>query len=310
MGRMADARKRAKAKQEAALEAAPAATPEPESSAAPAVAAPAAEDLVFPAEEPVVEPAAPALPPPTMVAVVEPAATWVARDEAIGFPELPAPVPAPAPAPRLSLPASGLADDILRELEQRQLAEVAPSAPAAAESVPEATNQSYSFFAAPQREEKKAVEAQEHLATFFLAGEEYGVDVRLVQEIIRVAEITQVPRAPAHIRGVINLRGRIIPVVDLRRKLELGTVEASKLARIVVVKLRDRLVGLLVDGASQVLKVPQSLVEPPPEEVVEVHQNAIRGVAKLQDRLIILLDLMKALASELRETGPADERAS
>ncbi|MCM2257067.1 MAG: chemotaxis protein CheW [Vicinamibacteria bacterium] len=148
------------------------------------------------------------------------------------------------------------------------------------------------------------------MATFFLAGEEYGVDVRLVQEIIRVAEITQVPRAPAHIRGVINLRGRIIPVVDLRRKLELGTVEASKQARIVVVKLRDRLVGLLVDGASQVLKVPQSLVEPPPEEVVEVHQNAIRGVAKLQDRLIILLDLMKALASELRETGPADERAS
>lgn len=310
MGRMADARKRAKAKQEAALEAAPVATPEPESSAAPVAAEPAAEELVFPAEEPVVEPAAPAPAPPAAEAAVEPAATWVARAEAIGFPEASSPAPVAAAAPRLSLPASGLADDILRELEQRQAIEVAPVAAPATGPVPEATNQSYSFFAAPQREEKKAVEAQEHLATFFLAGEEYGVDVRLVQEIIRVAEITQVPRAPAHIRGVINLRGRIIPVVDLRRKLELGTVEASKQARIVVVKLRDRLVGLLVDGASQVLKVPQSLVEPPPEEVVEVHQNAIRGVAKLQDRLIILLDLMKALASELRETGPADERAS
>lgn len=306
MGRMADARKRAKAKQEAASEAAPVAPPEPESPAAvePAPAEPAAEDLVFPAEDPGATPAAPSPAPPAVV-TAEPVATWVARDEAIGFPEAPAPVA----APRLSLPASGLADDILRELEQRQAIPVAPTA-AAAEPAPEAANQSYSFFAAPQREEKKAVEAQEHLATFFLAGEEYGVDVRMVQEIIRVAEITQVPRAPAHIRGVINLRGRIIPVVDLRRKLELGTVEASKQARIVVVKLRDRLVGLLVDGASQVLKVPQSLVEPPPEEVVEVHQNAIRGVAKLQDRLIILLDLMKALASELRETGPADERAS
>ena len=72
------------------------------------------------------------------------------------------------------------------------------------------------------REERKAVEATEHLATFFLAGEEYGVDVRLVQEIIRVTEITPVPRAPEFIKGVINLRGRIIPVVDLKRKLGPG----------------------------------------------------------------------------------------
>ena len=79
----------------------------------------------------------------------------------------------------------------------------------------------------PTREERKAAEATEHLATFFLAGEEYGVDVRLVQEIIRVSEITQVPRAPEFIKGVINLRGRIIPVVDLKRKLGLGEVEPS-----------------------------------------------------------------------------------
>ena len=84
---------------------------------------------------------------------------------------------------------------------------------------------SISFFSAPAREERAAVEATEHLATFFLDREEYGVDVRLVQEIRRVTEITQVPRAPDFIRGVINLRGRIIPVVDLKRKLGLGEVQ-------------------------------------------------------------------------------------
>src|SRR6185295_15638829 len=97
-----------------------------------------------------------------------------------------------------------------------------PSEPRA-EMVPRAHN--ISFFATPMREERKAAEATEHLATFFLSTEEYGVDVRLVQEIIRVTEITQVPRAPEFIKGVINLRGRIIPVVDLKRKLGLGDVE-------------------------------------------------------------------------------------
>ena len=162
-----------------------------------------------------------------------------------------------------------------------------------------------SFFAAPVREERKAAEATEHLATFFLSREEYGVDVRLVQEIIRVTEITPVPRAPESIKGVINLRGRIIPVVDLKRKLGLGDVEPTRLARIVVVKLRERLIGLLVDGASQVLKVPVSTIEPAPDEVVEIAASYIRGVAKLPERLIILMDLMKILSPELREGGAA-----
>jgi purine-binding chemotaxis protein CheW len=150
------------------------------------------------------------------------------------------------------------------------------------------------------------VEATEHLATFFLSGEEYGVDVRLVQEIIRVSEITQVPRSPAFIKGVINLRGRIIPVVDLKRKLKLGDVEErARQSRIVVVKVRERLVGLLVDGASQVLKVPVSIIEPAPEEVVEIDANFIRGVAKMDRRLIILMDLPKVLALELRDAVEA-----
>ncbi len=109
------------------------------------------------------------------------------------------------------------------------------------------------------------------------------------------------PRAPEFIQGVINLRGRIIPVVDLKRKLRMGEVEITKSSRIVVVRLRERLLGLLVDGASQVLKVPLSKIEPPPEEVVARGGDYIRGVAKLDDRLIILVDLLRILAQELRE---------
>ncbi len=216
---------------------------------------------------------------------------------------------------RIALPSSGLAADILALAASGALepAPAAETAPLVERRVPEreaaaAPAHNISLFGASVREERKAVEATEHLATFFLSGEEYGVDVRLVQEIIRVSEITQVPRAPGFIKGVINLRGRIIPVVDLKRKLGLGEVaESARTSRIVVVRLKERLVGLLVDGASQVLKVPVASIEAAPEEVVEIDANYLRGVAKLEDRLIILMDLPKVLALELREGGPAAE---
>jgi purine-binding chemotaxis protein CheW len=217
---------------------------------------------------------------------------------------------------RIALPSSGLAADILAlaasgALEPAGGSGVAPLVERRAITPePEAAAvpaHNISLFGASVREERKAVEATEHLATFFLSGEEYGIDVRLVQEIIRVGEITQVPRAPDFIKGVINLRGRIIPVIDLKRKLGLGEVtEASRQSRIVVVKVRDRLVGLLVDGASQVLKVPVASIEAAPEEVVEIDANYLRGVAKLENRLIILMDLNKVLALELREGGATE----
>ena len=225
---------------------------------------------------------------------------WTTREE-----------PMPAPGRRLSLPSSGLAADILaladpmdpgpapvtRASEEQALTPA--SSPAAA---PRAHN--ISFFAAPMREERQAVEASEHLVTMFLSDEEYGIDVRLVQTIIRVSEITPVPRAPGFIKGVINLRGRIIPVVDLKRKLNLGEVDtAARGSRIAVVKVRERLIGLLVDGASQVLRVPLTRIEAAPEEVVEIDANYIRGVAKLEERLIILMDLPKILALELKAAG-------
>jgi purine-binding chemotaxis protein CheW len=194
------------------------------------------------------------------------------------------PAAAAEPARPVDLPASGLAEEVLGRGEM-------------------AGAHSLSFFAAPARDQRTVAEATEHLATFFLDREEYGVDVRQVQEIRRLSEITTVPRAPEFIRGVINLRGRILPVLDLKRKLGLGEVEAQRATRIVVVRVGERLLGLLVDGASQVLKVPVSRIEPPPEEVQEKGGDYIRGVAKLDDRLVIVVDLGRLLAHELRAAG-------
>jgi len=244
-------------------------------------------------------------------------------------PEPPAPPGAPSTADRppagdagaartegsIVLPSSGLAADVLAQPAAAAIAaEPAATAPgpapagerpAAGAPSPAPGAQSLSFFAAPAQEQRVAAEDTEHLATFVLDKEEYGVDVRQVQEIRRVGEITAVPRAPEFVRGVINLRGRILPVLDLKRKLNLGEVGVDRAARIVVVRTQGRMLGLLVDGASQVLKVPVSRVEPPPEEVVERGGDYIRAVAKLDDRLIILIDLERILAQELREAPVA-----
>jgi len=213
---------------------------------------------------------------------------------------------------RIQLPSSGLASEVLAQPEAEAIASAlvtedatGPATPVAPADTGGSGAQSLSFFAAPAQEQRAAAEATEHLATFVLDREEYGVDVRQVQEIRRVGEITAVPRAPEFVRGVINLRGRILPVLDLKRKLGLGEVAVERAARIVVVRVQDRMLGLLVDGASQVLKVPVSRIEPPPEEVVERGGDYIRGVAKLEDRLIILIDLERVLVQELREAPAA-----
>jgi len=264
---MADARKRAR---------------RGETAAGAETSPPVPAEVVF-AEEPPAEPATAAPPAPGRVSLP---ASGLAEDILRQVEEAPAGAPAPGPpAPgRIELPASGLAEEVLAHAEP-------------------AGGHSLSFFAAPVQEQRAAAEATEHLATFFLDREEYGVDVRQVQEIRRMSEITGVPRAPDFVRGVINLRGRILPVLDLKRKLGLGEVAAGPATRIVVVRVKERLLGLLVDGASQVLKVEVSRIEPPPEEVVEKGGDYIRGVAKLDDRLIILVDLERLLAQELRAAG-------
>jgi purine-binding chemotaxis protein CheW len=136
-----------------------------------------------------------------------------------------------------------------------------------------------------------------HLLTFVLDREEFGIPVTQVREVIRVADITRVPQAPAHVRGVANLRGRILAVVELRSRLGLPAAELTPRSRVVVVEIRERVLGLLVDAVSQVTKVPEASVVPAPDEVVSTDATYLTGVARWESRLIILLDLEKALLS-------------
>jgi purine-binding chemotaxis protein CheW len=131
--------------------------------------------------------------------------------------------------------------------------------------------------------------------SFVLDREEFGIPVTQVREVIRVSEITRVPQAPPHVRGVANLRGRILAVVELRSRLGLAPSELTPRSRVVVVEVRGRVLGLLVDAVSQVTKVPESSVVAAPQEVVSADAAYLTGVARWQSRLIILLDLDKAL---------------
>jgi purine-binding chemotaxis protein CheW len=131
--------------------------------------------------------------------------------------------------------------------------------------------------------------------------ETFGLPISLVREIVRVPEITSVPNAPEYIEGVINLRGRIIPVVDLRKRFGEKITEPNKKNRVVVVELESRRIGLIVNSASEVLKIAPSEIEAPHDVFQEGELNYITGVGKLKGRLVILLDLNKILQrGELR----------
>jgi purine-binding chemotaxis protein CheW len=130
---------------------------------------------------------------------------------------------------------------------------------------------------------------------FRIGRETFGLPISIVREIVRVPEITFVPNAPDYIEGVINLRGRIIPIVDLRKRFGEKLSEPSKKNRIVVVELETRAIGLIVNSASEVLRIPPSEIEEPHNVFKEGELNYITGVGKLNGRLVILLDLNRIL---------------
>ena len=136
------------------------------------------------------------------------------------------------------------------------------------------------------------------LVTFSIGEEEFGVDILKVQEIIRTMEITRVPRAQAFVEGVINLRGKVIPIIDLRRRFGLDSKPHDKHTRIIVIEINNMIVGFVVDSVSEVLRIPASTVEPPPPVVAGLESEYISGVGKLHDRLLILLDLDKLLSHD------------
>jgi purine-binding chemotaxis protein CheW len=136
-----------------------------------------------------------------------------------------------------------------------------------------------------------------HIVGFRVGRETYGVPITSLHEIVRVPEITAVPDAPDYMEGVINLRGKIVSVIDLRKRLGESQAVASKRNRILVLEYKGKLSGLIVDSATEVLKIAASDVEPPPPELLEGGLNCVTGLGKYHGRLIVLLDMTKLLES-------------
>jgi purine-binding chemotaxis protein CheW len=140
------------------------------------------------------------------------------------------------------------------------------------------------------------------VVSFKLGSEEYGVDIAQVQEINRMVAITHVPRAPQFMEGVINLRGQLIPIIDLRARFGMPRAEHTKNTRIVVTEIGAKRVGMVVDSVSEVLRLETQHIEDAPEMITGVDTEYIRGVGKIEDRLIILLDLARIISgAEKRE---------
>ncbi|GAK55818.1 CheW protein [Candidatus Vecturithrix granuli] len=148
-------------------------------------------------------------------------------------------------------------------------------------------------------DEKLQEEASEvQLVSFLLGEEEFGADILMVQEIIRMQPITRVPNAPHFVEGVINLRGKVIPIVDLRKRLHIDGITDKKKMRVIVVEVDTKMTGFIVDAVSQVLRIPKSTIEPPPSIVIAgIDSEYITGVSKLGEKLLILLDFSKILTT-------------
>ena len=143
-----------------------------------------------------------------------------------------------------------------------------------------------------------------HIVGFHVGRESYGVPIQALHEIVRVPEITAVPDAPDYVEGVINLRGKIVSVVDLRKRFGKPATELDRRNRILVVEHRGRLAGMIVDSASEVLKIPESDIETAPAMMQEGGLDCVTGLGKYNGRLIILLDINKVL--DMRETGKSE----
>ena len=139
------------------------------------------------------------------------------------------------------------------------------------------------------------------LVTFRIGTEEFGIEILQVQEIIRMREVTVVPRAPDFVEGMINLRGHIIPVIDLRVRLQLEAAPRTRSTRIMVVRMGTKTVGMIVDAVSEVLRVPSDIIELPPPLVSGIDTRFINGIGRLEQKILILLDVEKILEDQEME---------
>ena len=149
------------------------------------------------------------------------------------------------------------------------------------------------------------------LVTFVVGNEEFAIPILCVQEINRMMDITRVPHSPDFIEGVINLRGKIIPVMDLRKRFGLGQLENTSDARIIVIEVAARVIGFTVDRVNEVLRINADIVDPPPPMVCGIDSDYVQGVGKLDDRLLILLHLDRLFSEEdLQQVDQTTEAAA
>lgn len=215
----------------------------------------------------------------------------MSRREEPSSPEIPA---------KLKLPESGLASEILGALGLAPQA--AAAEPAEAPEAPSGTaftgrNRVYTFSDSLYQASGPAAipERPESWVTFELKGEVYALPVSHMQEILRITTITRIPHAPFPVRGITNLRGKVLAVVDLRVRLGIAAVEPTEKSRILVVASQERSLGLLVDSALQVVKLLPSAIQPAPTDVLTERSDFLRGVYHLEEKLLILLDVDRVL---------------
>jgi purine-binding chemotaxis protein CheW len=142
---------------------------------------------------------------------------------------------------------------------------------------------------------------EEHLVIFTLGKELYGVTIHTVESIIKIQAITEVPRTAAYVLGVTNLRGTVVPVLDLRKRFNLQFSETTPNTRIIIVNAEGSKVGIVVDEVTEVLKVAQNSIQPPPPMSTTIESAFISGIARINNKLVILLDLEKVLASSSKQ---------
>jgi purine-binding chemotaxis protein CheW len=136
------------------------------------------------------------------------------------------------------------------------------------------------------------------IVSFTVGKEEYGVHIEAVQEIVRMPEITHLPQTQSFIKGVINLRGNIIPVIDMRERFRMEKKDYNEMTRVIVVKIGEKLVGMIVDTVSQVLEMGANDVEDAPDIISGLSKEYIEGIGKINEQMIIVLKIEKVLTSE------------
>lgn len=150
------------------------------------------------------------------------------------------------------------------------------------------------------RKVRQAAVPQVQLVTFRLGPEEFGLDVFAVHEILRYSEPTPVPRAPEFVEGVIDVRGALVPVVDMRRRFELADAPVGDETRVVLVEHGGERLGLVVDAVTEVLRVPETAVSEPPAYIRGLAAEFVRGIVRLESRLVVLIDIERILSSQER----------